>query len=154
ADLAPVAPELVGDTIARALGVVPEPGWSLRDILREVAGGLNCLLLVDNCEHVITEAADIVADLLAASSRMRVLATSREPLGLSGEVVYQVQPLTVPIPGASVRADTAAAYDAVRLFVDRAASAAPGFALTDTTAPAVAKLCQRLDGLPLAIELA
>jgi predicted ATPase/DNA-binding CsgD family transcriptional regulator len=154
ADLAPVVPELVGDTIARALGVVPEPGWSLRDILREVAGALHCLLLVDNCEHVITQAADIVADLLAASSRMRVLATSREPLGLSGEVVYQVQPLTVPIPGASVRADTAAAYDAVRLFVDRAATAAPGFALTDTTAPALAELCQRLDGLPLAIELA
>jgi predicted ATPase/DNA-binding CsgD family transcriptional regulator len=154
ADLAPVAPELVGDTIARALGVVPEPGWSLRDILREVAGGLHCLLLVDNCEHVIAEAADIVADLLAAGSQLRVFATSREPLGVPGEVAYQVQPLPVPTSAASARANTAANYDAVRLFVDRAATATAGFTLTDAIAPAVAELCQRLDGLPLAIELA
>jgi predicted ATPase/DNA-binding CsgD family transcriptional regulator len=154
ADLAPVGPELVGDTLARALGVVPEPGWSLRDVLREVAGGLHCLLLVDNCEHVIGEAADIVADLLSAGSQLRVLATSREPLAVPGEATYEVQPLPVPIPDASTQAATAATYDAVRLFVDRATTAAPGFALTDAIAPAVAALCQQLDGLPLAIELA
>src|SRR5712691_2284630 len=154
ADLAPVEPELVGDTLARALGVVPQQGWSLRDILREVAGGMRCLLLVDNCEHLVAEAAEIIADLLTAGSQLRVLATSREPLGVSGEVSYQVQTLPVPTPRDSSRAATAGNYDAVRLFVDRAATASPSFALTDAIAPAVAALCQRLDGLPLAIELA
>jgi predicted ATPase/DNA-binding CsgD family transcriptional regulator len=154
ADLAPVGPELAGDTLARALGVVPQPGWPLRDILREVAGGMRCLLLVDNCEHVVAEAAEIVADLLAAGGLLRVLATSREPLGVPGEVSYQVQPLPVPAPRDSAQAATAGNYDAVRLFADRAATASPGFALTDSVAPAVAALCQRLDGLPLAIELA
>jgi predicted ATPase/DNA-binding CsgD family transcriptional regulator len=154
ADLAPVGVELVGDTLARALGVVPQPGWSLRDILREVAGGMRCLLVVDNCEHVIAEAAEIVADLLTAGSRLQVLATSREPLGVPGEVTYQVQTLPVPPPIASARAVTAGTYDAVRLFVDRAATASPGFVFTDAVAPAVTALCRRLDGLPLAIELA
>jgi predicted ATPase/DNA-binding CsgD family transcriptional regulator len=154
ADLAPVGPELAGDTLARALGVIPQPGWPLRDILREVAGGMDCLLVVDNCEHVVTEAAEIVAGLLAAGGLLRVVATSREPLGVPGEVSYQVQPLPVPAPRDSSRAAAAGNYDAVRLFADRAATASPGFTLTDAVAPAVAALCQRLDGLPLAIELA
>ncbi len=154
ADLAPVEPELVGDAIARALGVVPEPGWSLRDILSEVAAGMASLLLVDNCEHVVTDVAEIVANLLGTEGQLRVLATSREPLGVSGEATYPVKPLPVPALRATVRADSVANYDAVRLFVDRAASASPGFTLTDAVAPAVTELCQRLDGLPLAIELA
>ncbi|MEV4326570.1 LuxR C-terminal-related transcriptional regulator, partial [Microbispora rosea] len=74
ADLAPVEPESVGDTFARALGVVPEPGWPLRDIMREVAAVSGCLLLADNCEHVVAEAAEIVADLLGAGGALRVLA--------------------------------------------------------------------------------
>ncbi|WP_182900316.1 LuxR C-terminal-related transcriptional regulator [Microbispora sp. H10830] len=154
ADLAPVEPESVGDTFARALGVVPEPGWPLRDILREVAAGSGCLLLADNCEHVVAEAAEIVADLLGAGGALQVLATSREPLGIPGEVAYQVRALPLPAADASERAESIAPYDAVRLFVDRATAASPGFALTDTVAPAVAALCRRLDGLPLAIELA
>lgn len=154
ADLAPVGPELAADTLARALGVVPQPGWSLRDVLREVAAGLRCLLLVDNCEHVVADVAEIVADLLSAGTELRVLATSREPLGVPGEVTYQVPTLPVPGPGECTEAAIAATYDAVRLFVDRAASASPGFTLTDDNAPAIVALCQRLDGLPLAIELA
>ena len=153
ADLAPVQPELVGDALARALGVVPEPGWSLRDILHEVAAETACLLLVDNCEHVVAEVAEIVADLLGAGGQPRVLATSREPLGVPGEVTYPVQTLHVP-PHASTDPDSIGNYDAVRLFVDRATTSSPGFTLTDPIAPAVAALCQRLDGLPLAIELA
>jgi len=153
-DLAPVQPELVGDALAQALGVVPDPGWSLRDILREVAAGMACLLLVDNCEHVVAEVAEIIADLLGAGGQPRVLATSREPLGVPGEVTYPVQPLHVPTPHACTDADSVGNYDAVRLFVDRATTASPGFTLTDAIAPAVAALCQRLDGLPLAIELA
>jgi regulatory LuxR family protein len=81
ADMAPVEPDLAGDTLARALSVVPQPGWSVRDVLREAASGMHCLLLVDNCEHVVAEAADIVADLLGAGGLLRVVATSREPLG-------------------------------------------------------------------------
>jgi predicted ATPase/DNA-binding CsgD family transcriptional regulator len=154
ADLALAGPGLAGDTLARALGVASQPGWSLRDVLREVAAGMRCLLLVDNCEHVIAEAAEVVAGLLSAGGLLRVLATSREPLGVPGEVSYQVQPLAVPAAPDSRRAATAGTYDAVRLFTDRAAAALPGFTLTDSVAPAVAALCQRLDGLPLAIELA
>jgi predicted ATPase/DNA-binding CsgD family transcriptional regulator len=154
ADLAPVSGGLVGDTLARALGVMPQPGWSLRDVLRDVASGLDGLLIIDNCEHVVTETAEVAVDLLTAGGLLRVLATSREPLGVPGEVSYQVQPLPVPLPGDRSRAATAASYDAVRLFLDRAATASPGFVLDDDTAPAVASLCQRLDGLPLAIELA
>ena len=154
ADLAPVGVELVGDTVARALGVVPQPGWSLHEVLREMAGGMNCLVIVDNCEHVIAEAAEIVAELLTVGSGLRVLATSREPLGVPAEVTYPVQPLPVPPLIAPSRAETAGTYDAVRLFVDRATTASPGFVLTDDVAPAVTALCRRLDGLPLAIELA
>jgi predicted ATPase len=113
---------------------------------------MDCLLVVDNCEHVVTEAAEIVAGLLAVGGLLRVVATSREPLGVPGEVTYQVQP--VPARRDSSRAAAAGNYDAVRLFADRAATASPGFTLTDAVAPAVAALCQRLDGLPLAIELA
>jgi predicted ATPase/DNA-binding CsgD family transcriptional regulator len=152
ADLAPVGPELIEDTIARALGVVPQPGWSLRDILREIASGMHCLLVVDSCEHVAAEAAEIVADLLTTGTQLRVVATSREPLGVPGEVAYQVAPLSLPTSGEAPA--TMGTFSAVRLFVDRAVAASPGFTLDDSVAPAVAALCQRLDGLPLAIELA
>jgi predicted ATPase/DNA-binding CsgD family transcriptional regulator len=154
ADLAPAGPELVGDTLARALGAVPQRGWPLRGALRELAGEVDCLLLVDNCEHVIGETADIIADLLAAGGPLKVLATSREPLGVPSEASYEVPALPVPTPHDSELAATAAGYDAVRLFADRAAIASPGFALTDAVAQAVSSLCRQLDGLPLAIELA
>jgi len=154
ADLAPIGRDLVGDTLARALGVVPRPGFPVSDALREATGGMHCLLLVDNCEHVIDEAAELIAELLTAAAQLRVLATSREPLGVPGEVSYQLQTLPVPTPHAAPVAAVAGSYDAVRLFVERAAAASPGFALSDAIAPAVAALCQRLDGLPLAIELA
>jgi predicted ATPase/DNA-binding CsgD family transcriptional regulator len=155
ADLAAVASaDLVADTLARALGVSPQPTHPVRESLRDAARELQGLLLVDNCEHMVDEAAELVSDLLTAGGQLRVLATSREVLGVPGEVSYEVQPLPVPSPQASSRAAAAGEYDAVRLFVDRARHASPGFALTDTNAAAVAALCQRLDGLPLAIELA
>jgi predicted ATPase/DNA-binding CsgD family transcriptional regulator len=153
ADLAPVGPELVTDTLARTLGVVPQPGWALHDVLRDAAGGLDCLLVIDNCEHVISDVAGIVADLLVAGARLRVLATSREPLGVVGEMTYQVPPLTLPDPDHDDAA-TGPRSDAVQMFVERAAAGSTGFDLTDDNAGAVAALCRRLDGLPLAIELA
>jgi len=154
ADLAPVQPGLVGDAIAPTLDVVPEPGWPLSDILRDAFAGMACLLLLDNCEHVVADVAEIVAGLLSADGQSQVLATSREPLGVPGEVTYSVETLDLPPPNASAEAESIGRYDAVRLFVDRAATASPGFALTDAAAPVVASLCRRLDGLPLAIELA
>jgi predicted ATPase/DNA-binding CsgD family transcriptional regulator len=154
ADLAPAAADRVGETLARALGVVPQNGWPLVGILREAVAGLHGLLLVDNCEHVIASAAELVAELLAAGPQLHVLATSREPLGVPGEATFVVHALPVPMPADAIRAATAGRYAAVRLFTDRAASAAPGFTLTDDVAPVVSALCLRLDGLPLAIELA
>ena len=155
ADLAAVASaDLVANTLARALGISPQPTRPVRDSLRDGARETHGLLLVDNCEHVVAEAAELVSVLLAAGGQLRVLATSREVLGVPGEVTYEVQPLPLPSPRASSRAATAGGYDAVRLFVDRAKAASPGFTLTDANASAVAALCQRLDGLPLAIELA
>jgi predicted ATPase/DNA-binding CsgD family transcriptional regulator len=154
ADLAPATPDRVGETLARALGVVPQNGWPLRGMLCEAVAGLRGLLLVDNCEHVIASAAELVADLLAAGPELRVLATSREPLGVPGEATFVVPALPVPTPADAIRAATAGRYAAVRLFAERAASAAPGFTLTDDIAPVVSALCLRLDGLPLAIELA
>jgi hypothetical protein len=140
-----VGPALVADTVARTLGVVPRPGWSLQDVLRDVATDMRCLLLVDNCEHVVAEAAGIVAHLLAAGPHVRVLATSREPLGVPGEVTYPVPTMPVPAPDASVHADTAGTFDAIRLFVARAVTAAPGFTLTDEMAPAVRTQRQRAE---------
>jgi predicted ATPase/DNA-binding CsgD family transcriptional regulator len=155
ADLAPVGRELVGDTLARALDVVPQPGASLPGLLREAATGMpGLLLVVDNCEHVVADAAELVAALLSAVGGVRVLATSREPLGVPGEVSFEVPTLSAPDEGAAASAASLTTYDAVRLFVDRATTASPDFALTDALGPAVAALCRRLDGLPLAIELA
>src|SRR6266568_3338263 len=105
-------------------------------------------------EHVIDQAAALAGRLLRGCPGLRILATSREPLGLPGEVVWAVLPLDVPDLAASGDAAQLARSPAVQLFVARAAAAAPGFALDADTAPAVAVLCRRLDGIPLALELA
>jgi predicted ATPase/DNA-binding SARP family transcriptional activator len=110
------------------------------------------LLVLDNCEHLVEEVAALVERLLKAAPGVRVLATSREPLGLSGEVVRDVPPLEVPAPDAGPAALLESA--AVRLFAARAGAAARGFTLDEETGPAVAELCRRLDGVPLALELA
>ena len=110
------------------------------------------LLVLDNCEHVIDAAAALADRLLAECPRLRILATSREPLRITGEAVWQVDPLWLP-PGDPEGTDVLG-YDAVRLLVDRARAARPGFTVTDDNAAAVAKVCRVLDGMPLAIELA
>jgi predicted ATPase len=124
-------------------------------------------VVLDNCEHLVAACAGLVQRLLQAGPRVRVLATSREVLGVAGEAVWPVPPLAVPDPdeagdGADLTAPDAdgivpeglARYDAVRLFAERAAAADPGFSLDASNGPATAELCRRLDGLPLAIELA
>jgi predicted ATPase/DNA-binding SARP family transcriptional activator len=145
----------------------PAPAERLAGFLRDKA----LLLVLDNCEHLVAACAELVGRLLRTAPGVRVLATSRELLGVAGEVVWPVPPLAVPDPVTEVATDpevaglagpggdgaapeALAGYDAVRLFAERAAAADPGFALDAATAPAVAELCRRLDGLPLAIELA
>ncbi|MET9240781.1 BTAD domain-containing putative transcriptional regulator [Nonomuraea sp. NPDC003709] len=112
------------------------------------------LLVLDNCEHVIEPVAELADLLLRAVPGLRVLATSREPLGLAGEVVWPVPALEVPGPGDDTDPATLGRFSAVRLFVARTAAAAHGFALAPDNAEAVAVLCRRLDGIPLALELA
>ncbi|GAA4894798.1 BTAD domain-containing putative transcriptional regulator [Streptomonospora salina] len=110
------------------------------------------LLILDNCEHVVEAAAELAQVLLAAAPHVHILATAQEPLGITGELLYPVPPLQLPDPDADVHAMEHT--PAVRLFVDRTAAAAPGFALDPDNAAAVASICRRLDGIPLALELA
>ncbi|MDQ3514993.1 MAG: helix-turn-helix domain-containing protein, partial [Chloroflexota bacterium] len=146
-------PDLVAATVARELGVRERGGRALVERLATALRDRHLLLVLDNLEHVIG-AAPLVADLLAACPRLTVLATSRVTLRLTGEHEFPVPPLAVPAGRAAT--DTVTAVDdlsrvpSVRLFVARATAADPAFALNAANAPAVAALCQRLDGLPLA----
>ncbi|PRX98155.1 AfsR/SARP family transcriptional regulator [Allonocardiopsis opalescens] len=116
--------------------------------------GRRTLLVLDNCEHVIGPVAELAGRLLPAVPDLRVLATSQEPLALAGEVLRPVPPLPVPEPSAQEEPEALLRFGAVRLFVERAAAAAPGFVFDRRSAPAVAAVCRRLDGVPLALELA
>jgi predicted ATPase/DNA-binding SARP family transcriptional activator len=152
--LAPVSrPDLVVPAVAHALSVRDEPGRTLLDSVTARLRDAEILLIVDNCEHVVDAAADVIATLLHACFRLRVLATSQTRLGVPGEASWPVPPLTVPEPGTP---DPVAAggAESVRLFCDRAALARPGFVLTAENTPVVGDICRRLDGIPLAIELA
>jgi predicted ATPase/DNA-binding CsgD family transcriptional regulator len=154
-------PRLVVARVASAIGVVGEPGRSLIDTLADAVGQRRMLLALDNCEHLIEACARLCQRLLASSPALRVLATSQEPLRMPGEVVRQVTPLSVPPGTLSVPRETTAGevaslsgYEAIRLFTDRAAAVRRGFTLTEHNAHAVTTICQALDGVPLAIELA
>ena len=112
------------------------------------------LLVLDNCEHVIGSSASLADALLRSAPRLTILATSREPLRVPGEVVFRVPSLAIPDPDAAELPAALLTYEAVRLFVERAGAVAPGFELDESNAAAVARICHRLDGLPLALELA
>jgi non-specific serine/threonine protein kinase len=152
AELAPVAdPALVPAAVAAALGVREQPGVRAEEALARVLARQQLVLVLDNCEHVIGAAAGLCAGLLAACDDVRVLATSREPLAVAGEGRYRLGPLSLPDP------DDAAGgggSEAVVLFADRARRADAHFLLDGQSGPAVARLVRRLDGMPLAIELA
>jgi non-specific serine/threonine protein kinase len=153
-DLSPLRdPALVLPAVAQALGVRAAGDRPLREQLAAVLRPRQRLLVLDNCEQVL-EAAPDVADLLAACPALQVLATSRAPLRIRGEQVLALDPLPVPAAGSAPSAAALADVEAVVLFVQRARAADAAFALTDRNAAAVAELCRRLDGLPLAIELA
>ena len=155
ADLAPlVSPDLVAEAVLAALDLHDAPGRPAEQRLSAHLAGRRLLLVLDNCEHVLAVAAGLAEIGLRASPDVAVLATSREPLGVPGEVAWRVPPLSLPDRGASLEIDALGSYDAVRLFVDRALRARPNFAVTNETAPMVAEICARLDGIPLAVELA
>lgn len=144
-------PELVPAAVAVVLGVREQPGLSLTESMAAVVGARHVLLVLDNCEHVIDAAAGLCDRLLRAGDDLRVLATSREALGVAGEARFPLPPLPVP---ADETAPGLAGCESVALFVERAGQAAPDFTLTPASGPVVATIVQHLDGMPLAIELA
>jgi predicted ATPase/DNA-binding CsgD family transcriptional regulator len=143
----------VPDAIARELGLIEQPGQPLSASLGRYFSAKHALLVLDNYEHVLP-AAPLVSDLLMAAPRLTVLVTSREVLRLSGEHEYPVPPLVVPDPAEPPSLADLPIYESVALFLQRARAAKPDFMLTGENATAVAAICARLDGLPLAIELA
>ncbi|MDQ3657875.1 MAG: hypothetical protein M3457_22720 [Chloroflexota bacterium] len=152
-DLAPVRnPELVLPAIAQAFSIRVDDVRPIADILTTALRPKQVLLLLDNCEQVV-EAAPLIADLLVSCPALQVVTTSRVPLRLRGEHLLPVSPLSLP-PASEASLEELAASDAVFLFVARAHAADPAFALTARTAGDVAAICARLDGLPLALELA
>jgi predicted ATPase/class 3 adenylate cyclase len=146
-------PELVPPTIAQELGLADRGGLSPMESVTEHVRRRKMLLILDNFEQV-TDAAPRVSELLAAAPDLKVLATSRSGLRLYGEREYPVPPLGVPDPSHPGSPESLSQYEAVALFIERAVAVKPGFAVTNENAPAVAEISARLDGLPLAIELA
>jgi predicted ATPase/class 3 adenylate cyclase len=141
-DLASIThPDLVPVTVARALGLPDQPGRSTMDTLLRFVRDRQMLVVLDNCEHLLDACAALVAALLGAAPRLTLLATSREPIGVTGEATWRVPSLSL-------------ADEAVELFTERARLAQADFTVTDDNAAAVAEICRRLDGIPLAIELA
>jgi len=153
-ELASVSDEAsTSSAVATVLDMQQRQHLSVEDSIVELLGDSDLLLVFDNCEHIVEGVAPLVARLRTSCPRVRVLATSREPLGITGECIVSVEPLALP-GSEDLDMDAVAAAPAVQLFVDRAVSALPSFALTAENAAAVAEICRRLDGLPLALELA
>lgn len=152
-ELAPVSDgRFVGELARAGLGLLAQPGRRPAETIALTLGRARRLLVVDNCEHLRDAAVAFVAELLIACPGVVVLATSRQPLGSTGECVWQVPSLRVPEPGA--HAGAVLATEAGKLLRARARAACPGFAITDSCAPAAAAVCRAVDGIPLAVELA
>ena len=141
-DLAPVTdPEIVGVTVARAMGLPDHPGSSTVDTLTRRIGKRTVLIVLDNCEHLLEATAGVVVALLSSCPAVILLATSREPLRIEAEATWQVPSLSL-------------SDEAIELFTDRASHVRPGFSITDDNVGTITEICRRLDGIPLAIELA
>lgn len=147
-------PSLVSKAIASTLGVHEQTHRPMLDTLREWLRDKHILLILDNVEHLITVCAAVADDLLKCCAHLQILATGRQSLRIPGEVAYPVGPLSLPPPGLAPSADALSGSEAAALFVDRAAAVLPSFRLTDENAGAILQICRRLDGMPLAIELA
>ena len=154
-ELAPLSdPDAVGGAVLAAIGAREVPATTAIHQLAVELGDQSSLLVLDNCEHLIASCAAVVAGLLAANTSASILATSREPLGVPGEITFRVPSLPCPSPEHSPDIPTLSHYDAVALFVERARRARPSFAISEANAAAITEICHRLDGIPLAIELA
>jgi predicted ATPase/DNA-binding CsgD family transcriptional regulator len=154
-ELAPLSdPDLVPQAFASVLGVRETPGTTLLDALVGNLEPKNVLLVLDNCEHLIEECASLAEALLRRCPDLRILATSREALGVAGEILFAVPPLSLPDPHRPPDVEGLPRYEASRLFVERAGAVKPDFSLDEGNALAIAQICYRLDGMPLAIELA
>jgi predicted ATPase/class 3 adenylate cyclase/DNA-binding CsgD family transcriptional regulator len=141
-DLAPITdPDVVAVAVARALGLPDQPGRSMMDTLLRFVRDRQLLVVLDNCEHLLDASAELVVALLGAAPGLTLLATSREPIGVAGEVSLRVPSLSL-------------AHEAIELFIDRGRRARPDFRITDDDTTTVTEICRRLDGMPLAIELA
>jgi predicted ATPase/DNA-binding winged helix-turn-helix (wHTH) protein len=154
-DLAPLtARDLIAQTIATVVGVRESAQRSVRDALAEYLRSRELLLVFDTCEHLIDDSAELAEALLRDAPALRIVATSREALGVPGEIVYRVPSLSVPEALASLSAEALAACEATQLFVERAIAIDQGFRAHADNAGSIARICRRLDGIPLAIELA
>ncbi len=154
-ELAPLADAaLVPRAVATVLGLREDAGRPILATLTDFLSARNLLLILDNCEHVVEACAHLADALLRACPKVVILASSREALGIAGEAPFRVPSLRTPDPRRLPSIKTLTQYDAVRLFVERGAAVLPGFTVTDTNAPALAQVCVRLDGIPLALELA
>ena len=162
-DLAPLRdPALVPQLVAQTLGVHPPPAQPLLEALLTFVRRKHLLLILDNCEHLIDACAQLSHHLLSQVSDLCILATSREPLALAGEMIYPLHGLAWPSAAGQTTYDRLSSgdaqdvlqYDAVRLFVERARAISPAFTITAGNAPAIVEICRRLDGIPLALELA
>jgi predicted ATPase/class 3 adenylate cyclase/DNA-binding CsgD family transcriptional regulator len=147
-------PAAIAATVSAVVGVKAEVGEGAATAFADRLGARRALLVLDNCEHLVAGVAAFVDEVLRRCPAAAVLATSREPLEVSGEVAWRIPPLTLPAPSEHIPIAALPQYESVRLFVDRARSVRPNFHLTDENGPAVAAICTRLDGIPLALELA
>jgi predicted ATPase/class 3 adenylate cyclase len=154
-DLAPISdPELVSSVTAQACSMSQQQGQRVDETIALWLKRKQLLIIFDNCEHVLEPVAQLAESILAAAPDVRILATSRQALNIAGEAAHQLPSLPFPANVAGLTADEAQRYGAIALFVDRATAADTRFRLADNTAPIVADICRRLDGIPLAIELA
>ena len=149
-----VDPDLVAQSVATATGVRESAGQPIRATLLAALRSRRLLVVLDNCEHLVMACAELADAILRACPNVQILATSRESLGIVGELAWRVPSLSVAPMEPTPRLDHLIAYEAVRLFVDRAEAAEPSFVLNAQNATAMAQICRRLDGIPLAIELA
>ena len=154
-ELAPLTdPDLIPQTILSTIGVQEQQGRTPLEVLKEYLHEKQTLIVLDNCEHLVSASAEVANTLLNAAPKLKILASSREALGVKGEMSYPVPSLSLPDIKHLPVFEQLSRYEAVRLFIDRALLVAPHFVVDKDNAPHIAQICHRLDGIPLAIELA
>jgi len=154
-ELAPLSdPDLIPQTVLSTLGISEQKDKSALDVLQDYLQAKKLLLVLDNCEHLITSAAAVANAILSSAPGVKILASSREALGVRGELSWHVPSLSLPDPKKLPEPEALTQYEAVRLFIDRAMLVNSHFTVTKDNAPAIAQICFRLDGIPLALELA